>query len=184
MKGKIADRRVQRTKKALSEALIQLILTKGYEKVTIQDITENANVGRSTFYIHYESKEQLLMDGPTNLNVKLFDGISSQGKMDLRPFFEHILENKGLAKSMLSRRRGTVMNDFFRNNLAEKIKQRYSPMYSRTKVEQKRLILLSDASAAAVISVLISWLEDEFSYTPQEMSDLSLNMVTGIFRDR
>lgn len=165
-------------------AIYKLILSKGYEKVTIQDITEKANVGRSTFYIHYESKEHLLKDGPSNLNVKMFDGISSSGKMNFKPFFDHILENKALSKSMLGRKRGYIMDEFFRSNISEKIKKRYSPMYSRTKVEQKRLDLLSDASAAAVISVLTSWLDDEFSSSSQEMSELSLNMVTGIFRDR
>jgi AcrR family transcriptional regulator len=47
------DRRIQKTKKILSEALIALILEKGYEQVTVQDIIDKANVGRSTFYCHY-----------------------------------------------------------------------------------------------------------------------------------
>ncbi len=59
--GGRADRRVQRTTRALREALLDLIIEKGYEAVTIQDIIDRANVGRSTFYSHYYDKEQLLL---------------------------------------------------------------------------------------------------------------------------
>lgn len=56
------DRRVQRTRDLLKTALIQLVDEKGYDAVTIQDITDRANVGRSTFYLHYESKDDLFLD--------------------------------------------------------------------------------------------------------------------------
>ena len=64
---KIADRRVQKTRKLLLDALVSLILEKGYDEVSIQDIIDRANVGRSTFYAHYENKEQLLLFGHEHL---------------------------------------------------------------------------------------------------------------------
>jgi AcrR family transcriptional regulator len=54
------DRRVQKTRKLLQEALIELVTAKGYESVTIQEILDTANVGRSTFYAHFQNKDQLL----------------------------------------------------------------------------------------------------------------------------
>ena len=54
------DRRVQKTRKLLQEALIELVAEKGYELVTIREILDRANVGRSTFYAHFQDKEQLL----------------------------------------------------------------------------------------------------------------------------
>ena len=57
------DRRAARTRKALHLALLSLILRKGYEATTIQDIVDEANVGRSTFYDHYTGKEDLLRGG-------------------------------------------------------------------------------------------------------------------------
>ena len=56
------DRRIQRTRDLLRRALMQLINEKGYDAVTIQDIADRANLGRTTFYLHYESKEALLLD--------------------------------------------------------------------------------------------------------------------------
>lgn len=54
------DRRIQRTQHALTEALIALAHEKGYDAVTIRDITERANVAYSTFFRHYTSKDDLL----------------------------------------------------------------------------------------------------------------------------
>jgi len=54
------DRRVQKTRKLLQDALIELVAEKGYEAVSIREILDKANVGRSTFYSHFEDKDQLL----------------------------------------------------------------------------------------------------------------------------
>src|SRR5687768_2926953 len=55
------DHRVQRTHELLQKALIELISENGYEAITIQDIVDRANVGRTTFYLHYNSKDELFM---------------------------------------------------------------------------------------------------------------------------
>jgi AcrR family transcriptional regulator len=57
------DRRVRRTRALLHQALIELILEKGYGRITVQDILDRADVGRSTFYSHYRDKDTLLLDG-------------------------------------------------------------------------------------------------------------------------
>lgn len=55
------DRRVQRTRELLQKALLELIRERGYDTITIQDIVDRANVGRTTFYQHYSSKDELFM---------------------------------------------------------------------------------------------------------------------------
>lgn len=57
------DRRVGRTRRCLKEALLALIDERGYDAITIADITHRADVGRSTFYSHFTSKEDLLFSG-------------------------------------------------------------------------------------------------------------------------
>ena len=59
----VMDRRIIRTRGVLQHALTSLILKKGYEAITIQDICDEANVGRSTFYAHYTSKDDLKRSG-------------------------------------------------------------------------------------------------------------------------
>ena len=62
MAEKTTDRRVRRTRHALENALISLILEKGYDAVTIEEITDRADLGRTTFYLHFRDKEELLMN--------------------------------------------------------------------------------------------------------------------------
>ncbi len=63
MTEKISDRRVQRTRRLLHKALMSLILEKKYESITVQEILDRADVGRSTFYMHFHDKDELLFSG-------------------------------------------------------------------------------------------------------------------------
>lgn len=58
--GESQDRRVKRTQRLLAQALIALTLEKGYDAVTIRDITERADIGYATFFRHYPDKAALL----------------------------------------------------------------------------------------------------------------------------
>lgn len=56
------DRRIRRTREALQQALIALIRERRYEDITVQEIAERANVGRTTFYLHFNNKDELFID--------------------------------------------------------------------------------------------------------------------------
>jgi AcrR family transcriptional regulator len=96
----VQDRRVRRTQQLLAKALIALTLEKGYEAVTIRDITERADVGYATFFRHYRDKDDLLQDvmdvvlaefiellptarsdDPTTIGVLLFRHVQEQSEM-------------------------------------------------------------------------------------------------------
>jgi AcrR family transcriptional regulator len=63
MEARTTDRRVRRTRELLRSALLSLIQEKGYERITVRDILDRADVGRSTFYAHYRDKDELLQSG-------------------------------------------------------------------------------------------------------------------------
>ena len=65
------DRRVRRTRALLLSALLSLVQEKGYDRITIQDILDRADVGRSTFYAHYRDKDELLGTGLRELGLML-----------------------------------------------------------------------------------------------------------------
>lgn len=65
------DRRVQRTRQLLNQALMRLIVEKGYEAIRVQDIVSEAHVGRSTFYNHFKEKDELLRAGLEDLRLQL-----------------------------------------------------------------------------------------------------------------
>ena len=70
------DRRITRTRNQLREALFELILEKGYDTVTIEEITDRANLGRTTFYLHYKDKEQLLLESINSIANDLLQQIT------------------------------------------------------------------------------------------------------------
>lgn len=101
------DRRVRRTKQNLFNALTELMKEKKYHKITIQDIIDRADVGRSTFYAHYETKDDLLFSQSVEymeyLNEyvrRIMDMSSKNGALvSVEELFEHILENKKIIRS-------------------------------------------------------------------------------------
>jgi hypothetical protein len=67
----IVDRRIRRSQKSLHEALLSLVLEKNYDSITVQEILDRADVGRSTFYAHFEGKDELLISGTHELHNTL-----------------------------------------------------------------------------------------------------------------
>src|SRR5438477_12187143 len=72
------DRRVRRTQNLLAKALIALTLEKGYEALTIRDITERADIGYATFFRHYHDKDELLKDVLDVVLTELIDLLGSR----------------------------------------------------------------------------------------------------------
>lgn len=66
-----ADRRVRRTRELLRGALVSLMEEKSYSGITVNDILERADVGRSTFYAHYHDKDELLLSGFDDIRAAL-----------------------------------------------------------------------------------------------------------------
>lgn len=114
------DRRVIRTRKLLAEAMLSLLLTKDYDEVTVQDITEAADLNRATFYLHYGSKESLLeaaLEARFDELVKRMDVEWStedgawEDASDLLLVFEHAAEYAALYKVLLGNKgRAHVIN--------------------------------------------------------------------------
>jgi hypothetical protein len=182
------DRRIQKTKKILSEALIALILEKGYEKVTIQDIIDKANVGRSTFYSHYESKDQLLLAGPQNLGVRIFGddeprlaGAGKDQALDFLPLFRHAAENLALSKAMIGRKSGEIFTGHLQSHLAGEIRERFQGRFGKSRQDKLWLRYFSTAAAGTVMGFLISWLEDDLSLPAEEVARICGKAVGGLF---
>lgn len=83
-----ADLRVKRTQKAIKIALLQLIETKGFEKITVKDITDEAEISRNTFYLHFEDKYDLTNKTCEELIRKLFFGIGKQLRREQKLDFD------------------------------------------------------------------------------------------------
>ena len=98
------DRRVARTHRVLREALLALIRERGWDNVTVQDVCERADVGRSTFYVHFADKEELLVTGFGDLRKRLRAHASPEPLGFTMALIEHAGENIDLFKALVGRR--------------------------------------------------------------------------------
>lgn len=117
------DRRVRRTQQALTTALVELMLEKGFDAVTVAEIAERADVGRSTFYAHYADKEDLLQGSIDGLRAYVAGAIhaagpNAEGHPALRfclPMAEHVGENRRLHAMFVGGRRTALVQELVRD---------------------------------------------------------------------
>jgi AcrR family transcriptional regulator len=186
MKAKNAptiDRRIQKTRKLLIESLISLTIEKGYENVTIQDIIDKANVGRSTFYLHFENKDQLLV-GNDNFQELLSRSIkaSSGSEINFLHIYEHVAENHGLAKIFLGKKGSPIVREHFHNIFRHIIKEHYKHKIDSLKTDKRMFSFLLDAASYATCSLLLNWATNDMPFSTSEMADKSRDIVNAIFR--
>lgn len=120
MKPMREDRRVARTRRTLRESLVTLILERGWDDVSVQDVCRHADVGRSTFYVHFADKEELLLSGFDDLHAALTGSRTS----DPAPFafacrlIEHARDNQRLFRAVVGKRSGVEVQRRFRDVVA------------------------------------------------------------------
>jgi AcrR family transcriptional regulator len=116
--AEVVDRRKQKTRAALHSAFVNLLLNQGYEAVTIGAVTEIANVGRSTFYEHYRTKDDLLRATVHTPFVTLANLVNAPVCPDaLRNVLQHFRENQQVARVLLGGPTRSVLS----SALAERI---------------------------------------------------------------
>jgi len=97
------DRRTERTRQALDDAFVKLMFERGYELLSVADIIEAANVGRSTFYEHYTGKEELLRQTVTRPFTKLASLVGGAVTVaELVALLEHFLEHGKLTRTLMN----------------------------------------------------------------------------------
>ncbi len=178
------DRRVRRTRQALQNALIELIVEKGYDKITVSDLIDRADVGRSTFYSHYETKDDLLATG---MREYLFDilppiegGEPNGGAlMPARMLFEHLDENHRMYARLIGGSGIEVVHQAMHNQLyarAMEIVGTGSRPYP-TDVQAAYL-------AGSLLSLLEWWLDNGRPHPAAEMADmyerLTASAISGL----
>jgi len=100
---------VQKTKLALRQSLLALLARKAWDEISIQELCEQGNVGRSTFYLHFQSKEALLCEGLADLgNFLATQSLSEPGRSlpFLRGLLEHMAEQRAAFRAVIGRRSG------------------------------------------------------------------------------
>ena len=173
------DRRVARTKDLLHHALMALIQTKGYEAVTVQDICNAANVGKSTFYAHYTSKDDLKRSGIEHMRMalsrELREGASAAVTAQVPwlrfslPLLEHARAHVGLYQSPLGKPEGSVGLAVIRQVVSELVRDELvlGPRGSATEALPREVVV--QYVVGAYMSVLVWWLGNGAKLSPQHV---------------
>ena len=171
-KQKKTDRRIQRTRKLLLDSLIALILEKGYDPITVQDIVDHANIGRSTFYSHFENKEQLLFNGHLELMQLVFNTSerSLTNGLDFHALYAHTKQHGMVAKAMLGKNGGNLVVNQLQEATALKLLQ---TLRKKSVADEILLKIKAEATASALIRLLTCWLDNDMSIAQEKMVVLS-----------
>jgi len=130
------DRRVARTRHALYEALVRLIRDMDYDAISVEHILQEANVGRSTFYAHFTSKDDLLRASLERLKALLVatrekhaaalrEGTATEVWDPSRALFEHVAEFTDIQLALAGGRGGAVLHDAINAVLADVLRESF-----------------------------------------------------------
>lgn len=169
-----------RTLKQLQTALVESILEKGYDAVSIQDITDHADLARATFYLHARDKDELLWsliaelihDTEEEVTRKYSGFIPPQAEYyGYRNIFVHIEQNRDIYRVILGSRGSSQM--------AHRV---HEYMVTETVKDIERIGIYADFQAPAqisaqiiigsILSLAIWWLETPNEYSPQQMASM------------
>lgn len=191
------DRRVQRTLQSLRTALLELIKEKDYDEISIEEITERANVGRTTFYLHYKDKEDLLMEEFSTIMYERAQALSEipfsvwvpvseedlKKNIALQPLllvFDHIHNNSELYNLLLKSTNSSKIVERIRKISTDAIVK-----FVEAKMETDPIPLLSEVPieffaaffSGALISIVSWWIREDMRHSPEEVT----NMFRSLF---
>lgn len=178
MNSKTPDRRCIKTKNAIHNAFLSLITEKDYDKIKVTDIVKRANVGRKTFYLHYESKDDVLKEIQDDFyqsgDARISKYIQKGERYDIHHIFEdldglimiylnflkacakrdsyHLLED--IVKGSLERIISSVLKE--RYHIADEVTPSYVTFYS-----------------SGISSLFISWLRNEIPMSLEQVTEVA-----------
>ncbi len=164
-----SDRRVDRTRQQLMSAFRELLLERGYARLSVRGIIERANIGRSTFYEHFPNKEQLLYESLAFVLSPLGDAVlADQSEDRLRLVTAHIWDTRKLTGIILLGSSRAVVLRF----LADLIEERMLALCAATRTAQPVIPtpLIAAYLAEAQLSLIGAWLSGPAECTPDALA--------------
>jgi len=176
------DKRVRRTHERLGSALVELMQEKPIDDVTVQEVLDRASVGRSTFYLHFRDKNDLLLSQLEKFLEMMSTALSirkeeSRRVVPVAELFAHIGTQKKVYRALADSGR---LNDFFdlaQGYFSRGIEQRLRESKRLPKLPQRELAAHAFALAGSLLSLLRWWLDRGAKETPGDMDELFHRIV-------
>jgi AcrR family transcriptional regulator len=176
------DRRIARTQQLLSDALMELVVERGYNDITIQEITDRANVSRATFYLHYKDKDELLFSSMEKTYDALVADHMARMPADLTQpqveeimceagDYEHVAAYADFYRAMISKDGSVGFVLRVMSYLAQAIQPLLETQAEQEGTEPKVPVeLIAAFCSGAQIGMMRWWLENDLKYTPEQMA--------------
>ena len=181
------DRRTSRTRRSLSEALIELILEKRYDEITVQNVIDRADVGRSTFYAHYRDKEDLFLSDWERFLDNFVQHIQWQNLREgqfvpVLGLFRHLQDAHEFYRALARSRKTEIIFKTGIAHLAKGIEQALTPQLANQPQPSVPVSVLSHYLANEIFSLLRWWLDHDMPYSPERMDEIFHQLVMPGFR--
>ena len=174
------DRRIRRTQKLLGDALIALILEKGYDAITIKDITERADVAYVTFFRNYDSIEGLLKQRLEAVVVELIAQLETQyadhdAAREGTLIFEHVAGSRTLYSILFTSAGALGVVRHLKQTIASKV---YTDCRDAgALLDNLPLEVFANHYASALLGLIQWWLENDLPYPPDRMGEIFSDLL-------
>ncbi|MCM3871633.1 MAG: TetR/AcrR family transcriptional regulator [Pyrinomonadaceae bacterium] len=176
------DARVRRTRDRLGDALVELMQEKPFDAIKVQDVLDRAGVGRSTFYVHYRDKDDLLMSDADEFFELISTALSVQGdKSDrvapVQEFFEHVGEMSWFLTALTKSGKLYENLELARGHFARGIERRLAELPRGKEIPASDRPAVAFAHAGALLSLLTWWIDRGMRESPEQMDQLYHRLV-------
>lgn len=186
------DRRTVRTHILLRQALFSLMAEREYDAITVQDILDRADIGRSTFYAHFSSKDELL-----NVCLEMFDTwlFEAQRQAQSRPdaahtllgftlpLFQHLAEQRDLFKRITSHRSGAeIIRRALEKNISAAVRRDLAPRYRHRPAQSDALEPNIALASGALYSLAVWWLSGRSKLTASDLDRIYRHFIQHGFK--
>jgi AcrR family transcriptional regulator len=182
----LTDRRTRRTRRALADALLSLLPERGWDELSVQDICQRADVGRSTFYAHFRSKEELLTGSLDELRQSLHERmLQASDDPAASPLgfvgglIDHVREQRKLSRAIFGRRSGHVVQMRFREMVARLVGE----SLARVAPPGWRRDAATHYIAGALVELLAWWLDARSARSAQEVEEFFLRLTRPLIQE-
>ncbi|MGZ6392465.1 MAG: TetR/AcrR family transcriptional regulator [Ktedonobacterales bacterium] len=190
MSQQASNLRVRRTQKLLREALVELIEERGFDALTVGEITERAMVSRAAFYRNYQDKYDLVEQIFEETMSALLNAVGEIGtehppEMWVK-FFEHIAEYEQLYRALLGRKGSPWFVRKMRVSLAGLVSELghlpHGPNATNRPVHSFSDEFVPDLVSTMFVEAITWWLEQERPYTPREIATRTALLASALFK--
>jgi AcrR family transcriptional regulator len=160
------DRRVQRSRRRLHAALVDEILERGWDRVSVRAVCARAGVGRSTFYEHFADKEDALVGGLDHVRDELRAAADPRAPFGfVGGMIDHVGGSRRLFRAVIGKRSGLAVQRRFREVIRELMLDTL-----RGRVPARQLEARARFLGGALVELLIWWADDRSGLTAGELA--------------